>query len=202
MLTLRSYKIIFVAFTIVGVLSLLTPALMLALPTSAAEKFSQIWVLGSNQTTSDYPFNVTTGGNYTVYLGIANHLASTSYYVVAIKFRNESDSLPDQTLGMPSSLPALYDQRVVLQDNGTWEQPLNFSFSDVSISGNKCTVGTLKIGNNSILVNKSASWDYTHNGYYYQLFFELWIFNPETQALQFHNRYCGLWLNMTSVSGS
>jgi len=46
-------------------------------------------------------------------------------------------------------------------------------------------------------VDKSASWDVENNGYYYQLFMELWIYNVEFQAFEFHNRFVGLWLNMT-----
>lgn len=198
MLTLKRYKIIFLALIVIGLLVFSVPSVLLAVPSSSSGGFSQLWVLGTTETTSNYPFNVTSGGNNTVYIGLANHLGSVAYYVVEIKLRNQSDSLPDQSLGTPSSLSALYEQSVVLPDGGTWQQQVNFSLSNVSFFENTCSVGTLNIGNVSIVVNKPALWDTSHSGYYYQLFFELWIFNPNTQNLQYNNRYCGLWLNMTS----
>jgi hypothetical protein len=48
-------------------------------------------------------------------------------------------------------------------------------------------------------VDKLASWDVNGTGYYYQLFMELWIYNVEPAAFEFHNRFVGLWLNMTDV---
>lgn len=200
MLTLKRYKMIFIALVVVGLLVFSVPSVMLIVPASGSGGFSQLWVLGSTQTTSNYPFNVTSGGNNTVYIGVANHLNSVGYYVVEVKLRNQSDSLPDQSLGTPSSLLPLYEESVVLPDSGTWQRQVNFSLSDVSFFGNTCLVGTLNIGNDSIVVNRPALWDPSHSGYYYQLFFELWIFNPGTQNLQYNNRYCGLWLNMTSES--
>ncbi len=198
MLTLKRYKIIFLALVVVGLLLFSVPSVMLVVPSSGSGGFSQVWVLGSTQITSNYPFNVTSGGNNTVYIGVANHLGSVGYYVLEVKLRNQSDSLPDQSLGTPSSLPALYEQYIVLPDGGSWQQKLNFSLSNISFSGSTCSVGTINIGNDSITVTKSALWDPSQQGYYLQLFFELWIFNPGTQNLQYNNRYCGIWLNMTS----
>ena len=198
MLTLKRYKIIFIAVVVVGLLVFLVPPVLLIVPSSGSGGFSQLWVLGSTQTTSNYPFNVSSGSNNTVYIGVANHLGSVGYYVVEVKLRNQNDSVPDQLMGTPSSLPALYEQHIVLPDGGTWQQPLNFSLSNVSFSGSACSVGTLNIGNDSIVVNKSASWDTSQQGYYFQLFFELWLFNPGTQNLQYNNRYDAIWFNMTS----
>jgi hypothetical protein len=31
-----------------------------------------------------------------------------------------------------------------------------------------------------------------------ELLFELWIYNPESAVFSFHNRFVGLWLNMTA----
>lgn len=200
MLTLKGYKIMFFAVFLVGTLLFATPTLALIVHLPGTEKFSELWVLGSSHTTSDYPFNIAAGENYTVFVGVANHMGSVSYYVVEVKFRNETDPLPDTTLGTPCPLELLYEQRVILQDGGVWEKQLSLSFSNISSSANQCVVGTLKIDDVTCIVNKPAVWDSSHKGYYYQLLFELWIYNAETEAVQFHDRYCTIWLNMTLSS--
>jgi len=48
-------------------------------------------------------------------------------------------------------------------------------------------------------VDKSALWSEENHGYYYQLFIELWIYEAEFDAFQFHNRFVGIWLNGTGV---
>jgi len=48
-------------------------------------------------------------------------------------------------------------------------------------------------------VDKLAPWDGKNNGYYYQLFVELWIYMVESDGFEYHNRFVGIWLNMTGV---
>ncbi|MBT0159204.1 DUF1616 domain-containing protein [Candidatus Bathyarchaeota archaeon A05DMB-2] len=196
-MTFTSYKALFIAVALVGSLLLSTPTLVLFMPWSG-EAFSEIWVLGSSHTTSDYPFNVTAGEQYTIYLGVANHMAGTSYYTLKVKFRNQTDSYPDTDLGKASSLPTLNEYRIVIPDGGVWEKQLTLSFSNISTLGNRCVIQNLKINDLTFNVNKQAQWDSKNAGYYYQLLFELWIFNPSTQSFQYHNRYSAIWLNMTS----
>jgi len=161
------------------------------------ERFSEIWILGSNNTTEDYPFNVTADETYKIFVGVANHMASSSYYLINVKFGNQSDPLPNQTTGTPSPLPTLYKYHSIVPDGETWETQLTFSFSNISTVGNHCVVGNLKMNGGTSTVEKYASWNFNYTGYYYQLIFELWIYNPETEVFQFHNRYVRLWLNMT-----
>lgn len=71
MLRLRSYKVMFVAVFLVGTLLFATPTLTLIVHLSGTEEFSQIWVLGSSHTTSDYPFNIAAGENYTIFVAVA-----------------------------------------------------------------------------------------------------------------------------------
>jgi hypothetical protein len=47
-------------------------------------------------------------------------------------------------------------------------------------------------------VNKSVAWDATNNGYYCQIFFELWIYDAVSSGFQYHDRFVGLWLNLTA----
>jgi hypothetical protein len=40
-------------------------------------------------------------------------------------------------------------------------------------------------------------WDSESHGFLFQLFFELWLYDLASQGFQYHNRFVGVWLNMT-----
>jgi hypothetical protein len=87
-----------------------------------------------------------------------------------------------------------------VQGGQTWEQPLNFSFSQVSLKENQSIVGGLTVNGVTVAVNKPAMWDEGNSGYFYQLFVELWIYNVTSDTFQFNNRFVSLWLNMTAAT--
>jgi hypothetical protein len=197
MLKIEDYKVVFASVGLIGVLLFTSPTLGLVLRLPGGERFSELWVLGTGHMAEDYPFNVGADVNYLVYVGVGNHMGCSAYYVVYVKFRNQTESLPNATAGTPSPLPPLFEFRLFVEDAKSWEAPLRFSFSNVSFSENRSFVGSLMINDVTFNVDKLASWDVENNGYYYQLFIELWIYNVEFQAFEFHNRFVSLWLNMT-----
>jgi hypothetical protein len=197
---LEDYKVVFATVGVIGILLFASPALGLLVHLPTGEKFSELWVLGPGHMAEDYPFNVRENESYLVYLGVDNHLSSSAYYNVTVKFANQSDSLPDATTGVPSSLPGLYEHRVFLQDGQSWEQPLTFSFSQVSAAQNRSVVGGLRVNGVTLSVDKPEVWDDGNGGYFYELLMELWIYNVASDVFQFHNRFVGLWLNVTAVS--
>jgi hypothetical protein len=199
MMKLEDYKVAFAAVGLVGVLILASPTLGLALHLPGGEKFSELWVLGPGHMAENYPFNVRENESYLVYVGVGNHMGSSTYYAVYVKFRNETEPLPNATTGAPSVLAPLYEYRVFLEDNGSGAVPLNFSFSKVSFYNGQSTVGNLTINGATFGVDKSVSWDEVNSGYYYQLFIELWIYDEATNMLVFHNRFVSRWLNMTAT---
>jgi uncharacterized membrane protein len=195
MLTLSDYKTIFVAVGAIGVLLFASPTLGPVLRFSMGEKFSELQLLGSGHMAENYPSNIRANESYLAYVGINNHMRSSAYYVVYVKFRNQSEELPNATA--PSPLPPLYEYRTFLQNDETWEAPLNFSVLDVSFLENRTHVGFLRINDVVLNVDKSTLWDADLMGCYFQLFIELWIYDSEANAVQFHNRFVDLWLNMT-----
>jgi uncharacterized membrane protein len=197
MLKLEDYKVIFASAGLIGILLFASPTLSLVLHLPGGERFSELWILGPGRMAEDYPFNVKADENYMIYVGVGNHMGSSAYYVVHVKFRNQSEPLPNATAGTPSPLQTLYEYRVIVQDGGTWEAPLTFSFSNVSFFEDKSLVKYLTINGISYSIDKSALWDSENKGYFYQLFIELWIYNAEFRDFEFHNRFVGLWLNMT-----
>lgn len=197
---LEDYHSLFVVVGLVLALVAVVPGLSMVFSfPEKGERFSELWVLGPGHMAEDYPFNVGEGGEYSIYAEVGNHMGSSSFYNVRVKFRNQSEPLPNATAGTPSPLPTWYEYEVFVEEEGTWETPLNFSFSRISFSGNHCRVEGLRINGFKFDVDKSVLWDEENNGFYYQLFIELWIYQMESDAFEFHNRFVGIWLNMTSV---
>ena len=197
MLKLGDCKVVFAAVGLVGVLLLASPSLGLVLHFPAGEKFSELWVLGSGRKAENYPFNVTADVDYLVYLGVGNHMGSSAFYDVVVKFRNQSEPLPNATAGTPSPVAPLYTYRVFVEDSESWEAPLTFSFSYVSHGAGWCLVRSLAVNGVTFEVDKFTAWDAENNGFFYEVFAELWIYNVASNGIQFHNRFVGLWLNMT-----
>jgi hypothetical protein len=195
---LEDYRTVFAAGSLVLVLIAAAPTLGLIVPfSSGGERFSEFWVLGSNHMAEDYPFNVRVDESYNVFVGVGNHMGVSSYYLVYVKFRNQTQTLPNATISEPSPLAPLYEFRAFVKDGGTWEARVTFIFSDVSFNGDSVSVNRVIINDEAFAVGAFSRWDSEHNGFYYQLFFELWLYNVASQSFRFHNRFVGIWLNMT-----
>ncbi len=197
MLTLEDFGTIFLLVSFLGSLAFSYPAWVYALPLRSGERFSELYILGSGHMAEDYPFNVKAGETYRIYLGIGNHMGSSAYYCLQVKLRNQTEPLPNSTMSQPSPLPSLYEYRIFLSDGGVWETMFSFSFNDLSFLGNTCSVESLRVDSLDFSISKTASWNLENKGYYLELFFELWIYDPESNGFSYHNRFVGLWLNMT-----
>jgi hypothetical protein len=192
-------------FVVVAVVSLLvaSPALSRVLVWPRTEFFTELYILGSNDMAEDYPFNISSGQNYAVTLGIGNQLGYCAYYVVEVKFRNETQSAPS-SFGAPgslspSSLPSLFNISAFLADEDTWQMPLTFSFSygfDETLLEVEFSSLTLN-GAVLSLQGDSSVWNATESRFYGDLVFELWLFNSSTSVFQYNGRYVDLKLNMT-----
>lgn len=197
---LVDYKLAFVAVGLIGLLLIASPALINVIRLPGSEQFSELYLLGPDQTATNLPFNITVGQNYSVYLGVGNHLGASAYYVCYVKLRNETEPLPDETTQTPSSLSPLYEYREFVQNGLNWTAPLTFSISNLSISNNQSLLESININNVKFDVCKTAQLDQKNDGYYYQLFVELWVFNPASGTIQYQNRYVYFWLNATSTT--
>jgi hypothetical protein len=193
----KNVRRVYVFSCIVLCLIFLSPTLAMIVPFPEGERFSELWILGPTHMMENYPFNVSPRVNYHVFLGVGNQMGHFEYYSIRVKLRNQSDPSPDSGDGLPSSLEPIFEYRVFLINNGTWEREFSFSFEDVFFEGDVSRVSRISISGYHVNMSKVAAWDDANSGFYYQLFFELWIYNATVSSFQFHNRYVGFWLNVT-----
>lgn len=201
-MNLHEYRLLFV--TVVAIVTLLVafPALGRVLVYPRTEFFTELWLLGPNHMAEGYPFNVTRGQTYGIYLGVANHLGYSAHYVVEVKFRNSTQLAPSSFGPISnlttSNLPSLYNISAFVADEYTWELPVKFSFDYSGASLSTLQMHSLTL--NDVFLNMShysIAWDSQRNEFWGSLFFELWVFNATTNNFQYHARWVGLQLNMT-----
>src|SRR5665648_53201 len=118
---LRDYKLIFVSVGLIGILLIASPAIAGSICLPDGEHFSELYLLGPERMTQNYPSNIAIGQNYSVYINVGNHLGSSAYYVLYVKLANATDQLPNSILGTPSSLTSLYEYRFSVQDSTNWQ---------------------------------------------------------------------------------
>ena len=192
------YKTSLLVITTTVSLLIASPALQQLLTFPQSESLSEFWLFGPSHNTS-YPSNVTAGKTYRLYLDISNHLGSCSYYVIEVKFRNLSQSAPNSFNHTRSTLPALGRISFFVANNISFELPIDISFNykmDDKVA-DRIDMQNIVVNNIILSVNSTTiALDKVKNGYYGNLFFELWNYNTTTGRLQYHERYVSLWLKM------
>lgn len=191
----------------VGVLALLvaSPFLSRVLVYPRTEFFTELWILGANHKAENYPFNITRNQNYSIYLGIGNRLGYCAYYLVQVKFRNQTQPAPTSLKPVEnlssSSLPSLFNITAFVADETTWELPLTFSFDyGYNVTVSQVMFYNLTINNLVLdMRNYMTTWNSTNKDFYGNLFFELWIYNSTISNFQYHARFVSLRLNMTTT---
>jgi len=198
---LEGYHNMFIAGSLILTLVAAAPllSLIIAFP-GESERFSELWLLDSDHIAENYPFNVQANETYNLFVGVSNHMGSLTYYMVYVKFRNQAQPIPDMSGSKPSSLPPLYEFQFFVRSSEIWESLLTFEISDVHSNGDSLSVGNVSINGVPFSVNCTSIWDSRNNGFYYQLFLELWLYNTSSQSFQYHDHFVGIWLNMTTLT--
>ncbi|HUK85567.1 MAG TPA: DUF1616 domain-containing protein [Candidatus Acidoferrum sp.] len=194
---LRSYKTIFVTIGLIGVILLASPTIALLIKVPSGQQFSGIYILGSDHTLGNVPFNVKQGVSYIIYLGVNNNLGSAGYYSCNLKLLNESESFSAPNSGQPSSIPPLCEYKLFLDDGATWEAPLVFKVNTLSFDSNSADISSVNINGIDYQMNATSTWDSNKTGFYYSLVVELWLFNATEGISQYNDRFVSLFLNMT-----
>lgn len=194
----QDYRTAFQVSSLVLVLLAASPALSLIVSfPRGGESFSELWLLGSNHMAENFPFNVQAGEENSLFLGVSNHLGNSAYYLVSVKFRNQSQPFPDIISSEPSSLPSIHEFQFILADGGVWETPVTFELSDASVEGDSMVVKSISINDRIVRVDCSSILDSEDSEFYFQLFFELWVYNSESSTFEFDDRFVGVWLTVT-----
>jgi len=195
-MNLDDYRTVFIIVDLALILMAATPALCMVVSfSSGVEPFSELWILGPTHSI-DYPSRLQVDEQLHLFVGIGNHLGYSAYYVIYVKFQNQTQPLPDAFNSKPSPIFPLYEFHVFLTNEKTWEAPLTFAVLGASRLNNSLVVSRISINNMVFWINCSSKLDSKSNGFYYQLVFELWLYNPTLDNLQYHNRFVNLWLNL------
>lgn len=107
--------------TILGVFVAIQPLI----PTTN-ERFSELGVLGPNQTIANYPTVLKLGQHFLIYGYIGNHEGAVSDYQLLIKLGNQSTLVTNST---SSTAPLLASYYHVLDDNQNFTFPINLSLN-------------------------------------------------------------------------
>jgi len=98
----------------------------------------------------------------------------------------------------PSLLPVLYEFDFFARSDEVWENLLNFKILEVEPSEAAMVLNSLTINEVTSRVDSISLWNDGRNGFYCQLFLELWLYESTSQSFQYNNRFVSLWLNITA----
>ena len=195
-MALQQYRAFLLIVTAVLALFFASPALEQLVLFPQTTFFSELSIFGPYNNAT-YVSNVTSGETYRFCLDVSNHLGSCAYYVIEPKFRSENQSAPDSFNHTNSDLPSLSDITVFAADNQTSQIIVDVSLQ-FTADGNpaQLTMQSISINGATITDSTQIAWNTAKKGFFGNLFFELWLFNDTTNALQYHQRFVSLWIKM------
>ena len=199
-MNLQNYKVLLLVVTAVSALITASPALQHLIVFPQGEPFTELWLLGPGHLAEGFPYNVTSGQRYDLFLGVSNHLGHAAYYSVQVKFRNLTQSAPNSINRTPSSLACLFTVFMLLlliMRLGSCRLIMGLTIPT--------TVVISRVNFNRLLFNGEelglggyhASWDVNQTAFRGVLMFELWVYDDAVSGFQYHERYVDLKFNMT-----
>ncbi len=199
-MAIRQYRTLLLVATVVLALFVASPAIQQLAAAPAPTPLTELSIFGAYHNAT-YPYNVEAAQNYSLYLNVNNHIGSVAYYQIEVKFRNETQSAPDSFNGTSSNLPSLVDIPFCVANNQSLQLPISFSLQYQLDQNNPNQVDMQNIIVNGFplsLSQTTVAFDPQNNGFFGNVFFELWIFNDTANAFQYNQRFVSLWLNMTA----
>lgn len=192
---LQQYKALLLAVTAVAALLVASPGLQQLLVIPKTYFITELSILGQYRNAT-YPSNVTVGENYRLYIDAVNHLGACAYYSLEVKFRDQTQAGPDSFTHLASDLPSIGSMPFFIADEASYEIPLDISFQYSANTPDQLEVQTITVNGAPLVLDAVINRDVDRNGFYGNLFFELWIFNSSTSAFQYHQRYVSLWFRL------
>jgi hypothetical protein len=193
----QKYKVLFFVVIAVSALFAASPALQLLVVAPQTDPLTELSLLGPYHNAT-YPFNIAKNETYRLYINVVNHLGSSAYYLLQIKFRNQTQSAPDSFNKTNSNQQSLGNVSFFVANNGTLELPIDVSFQyTADARSGRLDMQTITVNGAALSTNStSIVWDSQKAGFFGNLFFELWIYNDTVNAFQYHERYVSLWLKL------
>ena len=146
--------IILVSITIIVVIAALAPILPLR-----EQKFSELGILGPNQTIKGYPTSVVVNQPFLLYGFVGNHEGNVENYQLLVKVGNRTTIVTNTTY---ADAPVLATYWHILRENETWLFPMNLSVNHA--------------GNNTRIIFELWSYDVPTSGFKYTgLWNQIWL---------------------------
>lgn len=158
------------------------------------ERHSQFILLDSNGRVGDYPLNVQTRKDYTFFVKIVNNLEQSTYYRIFVKLRNQSSIVNEG--GTVNEINFLYESRVLVDDGDFLEIPFQFKILNISSSDNFLIIEKVFLNGKPSNIDCSSDWDSKKDGFYFQLFFELWRYDVLVGDFIYDDKTVGFWFNV------
>ena len=198
-MNLESYQTLFMLITIGLAFVAVSPLLDVVGPLGDdSEKFSELWLLGFDNVTEEYPYQIGVNEEYEVTFGVGNHMGSSQYYMVYLKLSNSTEFLPDIEGSVASSLVPLCEFRFFVGDGEASETVVAFGIENIVVNNDVLYVEDAFVDGAVFPVDVSVTWDSKKEGYPVQLFFELWRYDSVTESFRFDDLYVSMWLNVRS----
>jgi len=146
--------IVLVSITIIVVIAALAPILPLR-----EQKFSELGILGPNQTIKGYPTSVVVNQPFLLYGFVGNHEGNVENYQLLVKVGNRTTIVTNTTY---ADAPVLATYWHILRENETWLFPMNLSVNHA--------------GNNTRIIFELWSYDVPTSGFKYTgLWNQIWL---------------------------
>jgi hypothetical protein len=190
----QQYRVFIVIAILIVALVMASPVISKYLVPPQTEYLTELSILGSYHNAT-YPFNLTSGDIYPLYLTVTNRLGESAQYQIQVKFRTPTQSAPNSFEHTPSSLPSICDFTFFVADKESYELPLNVSFI-YQENLREVELSKLVVNDNQVDASTRVAWDSRNDAYLGNLFFELYLYNYETGDFEYHQRYVSLWVNL------
>jgi uncharacterized membrane protein len=94
------------------------------------EKFSELGVLGPNQTIGGYPTRVVVGHSFLLYGFVGNHEGIAENYRLLVKLGNQSTPVTNATYAVAPLLATFWR---IIDSNQNWLFPMNLTISQAGV---------------------------------------------------------------------
>jgi hypothetical protein len=196
-MSLNDWRIIFLFTGCLIILIIISPLALDFFP-SNKEQYTSLAVMGKSVTEGQYFTNnfsnITIGQEMNWNLEISNHMATTQYMLVKVKFLDSKMSPPNNTIGTPSEGTSVYEIEKILTKNETEVIPFKWSILNSSnLINNELRITKISFNgqpsDQSLNFNIQPSDLTLINGVKFvklRIVFELWLYDTNVNAFKFN----------------